>query len=111
MTKDANISESPTCSFRTKDLNQAAFIWCQAGTDLTRLDGDERRENGRTVYFVFTLSMSEVALGKLIFEYANRKTCVEPQSYVQAQSSLRDLLHGNLRRSVEQSQVSSKQEG
>lgn len=101
MTEEQKTTDEPTketTSFRTKDLNQAAFLWCQPGAVLKKLDAEQSASrSGRSVYFIFVMPMSEVDLGKLIFEYANCQTCVEPQAYCQKQSNLRDLLHGNLK--------------
>lgn len=80
--------------FRTKDLNQAAFVWCQPGAELLRLDGAS--EQGTTIWFVLTLPVSEEELRTLIYDYANRKCRVEPQQFVAQQNNLRDLLHGSL---------------
>lgn len=83
--------------FRTKDLNQAAFVWCQEGVILKRLEGvSSRNGRGTTVFFIFELPMPEEELGKLIFEYANRCTVVEPQEFCSKQNNLKDLLHCNL---------------
>ena len=94
MMNEPTTTEVNTCTFRTKDLNQAAFIWCQEGADLVRLDGSGREK--RTIIFIFSLAIDEVELGKLIIDYANKKTRVEPQEFCNKQSNLRDLLHGSL---------------
>jgi len=80
--------------FRTKDLNQAAFIWCQEGAELEKLEGT--KATGTTIYFVFTLPVTDEELRKLQFEYANEKTLVEPQQFIAKQNNLRDLLHSSL---------------
>lgn len=92
-----------TCTFRTKDINQAAFIWCQPGAELLRIEGADKggRSPKTSIFFVFTLSMDERNLSLLIIQYANRKSTVEPQDYVSRQNNLRDLLHGSLRRRPE----------
>ena len=82
-------------TFRTKDLNQAAFIWCQEGANLTKLDASSHR-GGSTIFFVFSLEMCEEDVGVLLIEYANGKTRVEPMAYSMNQGKLRDLLHGTL---------------
>ena len=88
-------SKVESTTFRTKDLNQAAFIWCQEGVDLLKLDANTNR-GGTVIHFVFTLMMCEEDVGVLLIEYANGKTQVEPTAYSVNQNKLRDLLHGIL---------------
>lgn len=78
--------------FRTKDLNQAAFMWCQPGSKLVRLHKSE----GKTIYFRFSLPLNETEIASLIIAYANGDTRVDPLAYSQNQSKLRDLLHIHL---------------
>ena len=84
-----------TSQFRTKDIDQAAFIRCQDGAKLDRLEGKTGR--GTTIFFVFTLPLDERDLAKLIIDYANGDTSVEPKKYCQQQETLRDMLHDSLR--------------
>jgi len=81
--------------FRTKDIDQAAFIWCQCDAKLERLEGKTGR--GTTIFFVFLLPLDERNLAKLIIDYANGDTRVEPKKYCQQQETLRDMLHDSLR--------------
>ena len=84
-------------AYRTKDLNEAAFIWCQPGTKLVAVEpeikpgGDPNRPE--TFYFKFDLEMVDESLKKLIFDYANEQTAVEPQMFVRKQNNLRDRLY------------------
>lgn len=87
--------DKPSSQFRTKDIDQAAFIWCVDGAKLERLEGKTGR--GTTIFFVFTLPLDERELAKLIFDYANGDTRVEPRKYCQQQDTLRDMLHDSLR--------------
>ncbi len=80
--------------FHTKDLNQAAFIWCQDEAKLVEVI--PKSERGTTVHFVFELEMSEPELAALILNYANNDTLVDPLGYSQRQASLRDLLYSCL---------------
>lgn len=82
--------------FHTKDLNQAAFIWCQKSAKLVEVI--PRSERGTTVHFVFELNLSEQDLSVLILNYANNDTLVDPLDYSQRQSSLRDLLYSCLQK-------------
>ena len=93
--QDADVESSSVSQFRTKDIDQAAFIWCQDGSKLDRLEGKTGR--GTTIFFVFSLAMDERTLAKLIIDYANGDTRVEPKKYCQQQETLRDMLYDSLR--------------
>ena len=80
--------------FRTKDLNQAAFLWSQEGTKLLKLEGS--LEGGNTIYFVLKLPLTEDDLAQLQLDYANGECSIEPKLFVSKQNSLRDLLHSSL---------------
>jgi uncharacterized protein YegP (UPF0339 family) len=86
--------ESKKTFFRTKDLNQAAFLWTQDGVRLVRMQGS--LEGGNTIYFQFEMEMSEEDLQNLQFRYANNECLIEPNLYVSKQNALRDLLHSGL---------------
>jgi len=89
--------KSRSAPFGTKDLNEAAFLWCQEGVNLLRVEaaGEGR---GITIFFVFSVDATEEALRQLMFDYRNGATTVEPQRYVQQQNNLRDMLHSSLAR-------------
>jgi len=93
----AETVEIPTIEYRTKDLNQAAFVWSQPTARLVELQGSSDR--GTTIHFKFELQMPQDALRRLIFAYTNGETSVEPQAFVAKQNNLRDLLHSSLARS------------
>jgi len=80
--------------FRTKDLNQAAFIWCQPDVILNNLEVSEGKST--TVYFRFSFPGTKDDLSLLIFSYANGQTKVDPLQFSQNQTKLRDLLHMTL---------------
>jgi len=80
-------------TFRTKDLNLAAFLWCQPGVRLAKLDS--QRGQGNTIFFAFDLDMTEVELQKLQIDYANGDTMIEPTAFTKQQNQLRDLLHSS----------------
>ena len=88
--------------FSTKDLNEAAFLWCQDGVNLLRVEG-ESEGRGITVYFVMSVDKTEEELRQLMFDYRNGNTMVEPQRYIQQQNNLRDMLHSSLARTRRQS--------
>jgi hypothetical protein len=88
-----------TIPFRTKDLNEASFIWCQPGTLLTEIEpvtsdrASKPSERPETFFFKFSLEMKDSDLKTLMFGYANETTQVEPQMYVRKQNNLRDRLY------------------
>lgn len=87
-------------TYRTKDLNMAAFIWSQPGANLVKLQGKSSKGiKSNTIFFVFEIPINDLA--KLIFDYTNRKTLVEPLEFCTRQTSLRDLLHGGIRKVME----------
>jgi hypothetical protein len=93
---DTNYMGDDRAAFRTKDLNQAAFIWCQPDAKLDRLEAGTGR--GTTIFFLFSLRLQEQDLAALIIKYANGDTLVDPLAFAQNQSKLRDLLHSSLGR-------------
>ena len=87
-------TSSKKATFRTKDLNQAAFIWAQPGVKLIRLQGSQG--GGTTIFFLFELPMTEEELQEFQLKYANGETLIEPTLFVSKQNALRDLLHFSL---------------
>jgi hypothetical protein len=85
--------------YRTKDLNEAAFLWCQEGTKLVEIEpmssgrSDRPSDRPETFFFRFVLDMTDDQLRALMFGYANEDTSVEPQMYVRKQNNLRDRLY------------------
>lgn len=87
---------TPTIPYETKDLDEAAFIWCQKDARLVRVKAKVRGHgNNRpeTFYFVFELRLTESELHDLMFAYANNETRVEPIAFCQKQTSIRDRLY------------------
>ena len=88
-------TEDPPLSsvrFRTKNIDQAAFIWLQLGSEIIKLEPDAKSPT--TLWFIFKLRMTEDELNQLLFDYANEKTRVEPSAFCARQEKLRDMLHG-----------------
>jgi len=83
--------------YKTKDLNEPAFLWCQEGTRLKEVVAENRQNVNKgkpeTFYFVFDLNMTDEELRELMYAYANGETKVEPQTYVAKQGNLRDRLY------------------
>lgn len=84
-----------TIPYRTKDLNEAAFIWCQKGSELVKITPETEVGDKipRIYYFQFNLEMSNADLHKLLLNLANERCTVEPQRFVKKQNNLRDQLH------------------
>lgn len=89
-------STGHSVGYRTKDLDQAAFVWLQPGARLVEIRGSSER--GSTIFFHFSLPISEPELHDLLFRHANGETVVEPQGFCAKQNKLRDLLHSSLAR-------------
>ena len=83
---------SKKTTFSTQDLNMAAFIWCQEGAELTELKPKMEGSQRNTFKFFFTLPLNEAELTKLLFDYQNGKTLVEPSNFVKHQNYLRDQI-------------------
>lgn len=77
-------------SHNTPDLNQAAFLWVQDGVTF---DGVYRV--GRKVFFKFETDLTSQDLQKLLLDYSNGTTLVEPKSFCAAQFELRGWLHNS----------------
>lgn len=90
--------------YRTRDLNQAAFLWCQPGASLKKLQpGDDR-----IVHFVFEIPLCKDDLNLLIFNYANERTVIEPVRFVNNQNKLRDMLYDHKRNEKREKDVNSR---
>jgi len=90
----ADVEEPLKVRHQTKDINVAAFLWTCPGVDLVDVVG--KSKTSTTMYFVLELPMDTCDLGKLLFEYANGKTRVDPLAFCGRQNQLRDLLHSTL---------------
>jgi len=77
--------------FKTKSINQAAWLWCFDEVTLIELQKDEERSP--VILFLFEVEMTQAVLSSHILNYANQKCRVEPISFVQNQNKLRDLLY------------------
>lgn len=95
----SNLSEGDgqLLQYRTKDLTEATFIWCQKGAKLSAVEAQHvpssRSYKSDTFFFRFTLDMTDEDLKKLLFDYANEDTRIEPQMFARKQNNLRDRLY------------------
>lgn len=68
-------------SYKTRDLKQAAFLWCQLKYPVTFKGVEPLPRSANVVLFVFELQATEKQIQEMLFEYTNEQTCVEPNSY------------------------------
>jgi len=84
-------------TYETKDMAQAAYLFCQPNGELIGLEDKGARTGRITVYFQFSFSdLSEEGVRSMILDYANGNTLVDPLDYNNKMASLRDLLHSQL---------------
>lgn len=72
--------------YKTKDVHEAAYLWSLADTQYEKAE----RTGGR-VWFAFT-SKTGRDMSPLIDEYHARKATVEPKTFAQRLSDIRDIL-------------------
>jgi hypothetical protein len=75
----------------TKDFNLAAFLWAQ--TDVQMKKHHPGVGNSRELFFTFVLPLTTGEIDTLVNEYMNEACFVEPRSFCDAQSKLRQLIH------------------
>ena len=69
-------------------------MWTQPGA---RFEGASLVEE-RTLYFEFSLPLTEAEFQDLILKYSNEETVVEPTKFVQNQNKIREILNNNLKK-------------
>lgn len=80
---------------RTKDADEAAFLWVQDGFELagTELKYGYRK---KVLWFVFESSIGEEELATLMNDYMNGKTLVEPKAYAARRAEVKNLIRENI---------------
>lgn len=80
---------------RTKDADEAAFLWVQDGFELA---GTEMKYGYRkkVLWFVFESSIGEEELSTLMNDYMNGKTLVEPKAYAARRAEVKNLIRENI---------------
>jgi len=76
----------------TKDFNLAAFLWAQADVQMTK-HAPGTSEHSRELFFTFEIPLSTKEIDELVNKYMNEACFVEPRSFCDAQSKLRQLIH------------------
>lgn len=75
--------------YSTKDLPLAAYLWTLEGFSV-----EKTSLSRRTVFFhLENPNIDEAQLNAIVFDFVNGRCSVEPKSYCQKQSDLKDLLH------------------
>lgn len=70
-----------------KDMALATFIFCLDEAELIY-----PKPKGKTIFFVFKIDMAEDEFSKLLSDYYNGKTLVDPRRYAEKQERLRDII-------------------
>lgn len=78
--------------FKTQDMTEAAFIWCQPNADFRGLQLKPGTGPKDTYLFQFVLPLTEAELMSLILQYKNGRTLVEPFMFMKHINSLRDFI-------------------
>ena len=93
----SNQSSIPSLTkYKTKDLNQAAYIWSQPGVSLETMEARVNSKVKGVVYFSFILPFSDKELRVLLMDYTNGKALVDPKLFSSKQSDLREWIHSTL---------------
>lgn len=76
---------------RTKDVDEAAFFWLQNGAELSNVDvkyGFRRK----VVWLVFKMPLTEEEFNRLLNDYRNGKTLVEPKAYAEKRGDVSGII-------------------
>lgn len=77
--------------FKTKDLEESAFYWCQQGVTLEEVETKDGLKR-KVVWFVFSFPFDEKEFYDLKFRYIEGKTLVEPLQFSKARSELKQII-------------------
>lgn len=81
-------------TIRTKDLDEAAYLWCEDTAEFKGVQQEANRNGrGKTVFFLFEMDMSDEEVTELRRAYYNRKARVEPKLHAQRLVDVRNVLH------------------
>ena len=80
---------------KTKDADQAAFLWTLDNIDLQRIQKSEGYRK-TIVYFVFKTSLSEQQVESILNDYKNGKTLVQPKKYAWKRGQIRQIIKQNI---------------
>jgi hypothetical protein len=67
--------------YKTKDLKLAAYLWTQLSFPVSYTGLVPVVTNPGLFWFSFEISCNQEQLDEMLSEYANDRTCVEPNSY------------------------------
>lgn len=80
---------------RTKDADQAAFLWTLDNVDLQKIQKSQGYRK-IIIYFVFETSLSEQQVSNILSDYKNGKTLVEPKKYAWKRGQIRQIIKQNI---------------
>lgn len=80
---------------RTKDSQYATFLWTLGDF---QMKGIEKVQGYRKkiVYFVFETKLSQEEIDKLLNDYKNGKTLVEPKQYSWKRAEIKEIIKENI---------------
>jgi len=82
-------------TIRTKDADEAAFIWSQDGFDLDRTEVEQGYRKS-VIFFVFNTDKTTEEINELISDYKNGKTLVEPKRYAWRRAEVKGIIREKL---------------
>lgn len=80
---------------KTKDSQYATFLWTLGDF---QMKGIEKVQGYRKkiVYFVFETKLSQEEIDKLLNDYKNGKTLVEPKQYSWKRAEIKEIIKENI---------------
>ena len=78
----------------TKDVCEAAFLWCQDGIDFLRVERQKGKR--RPIIFFYFGADEAIDLSLLRRDYFNDNTLVEPKAFMQKLENIKNILHSSL---------------
>ena len=80
---------------RTKDADQAAFLWTLDNVDFQKIEKTEGYRKA-IIYFVFRTDISKETMQNILNDYRNGKTLVQPKKYAWKRSQVRQIIRENI---------------
>lgn len=82
-------------AYSTRDTQEAAFLWCQAGVDYTDVTVTAERKRS-VVTFHFELG-DEIDIQALRKSYYNGTSSVEPKTFINKLNDVKSILYAELK--------------
>jgi hypothetical protein len=80
----------------TKDVEEAAFLWCQDDIVFEKAECRPKNSGGTSVFFHFSVGGSQ-NIDALKKSFYNKQSKVEPKAYSGRLKDIHDILHNALR--------------